>query len=178
MKTSSFRALAALVLFSAGTLLPAMVSASTLYFVKFEGIDGESQVEGHRGAIDVLAFSFGASNSGSGKVNVQDLSFTKRVDSTSPLLFRACVTGTHYGSVKLTCARASGDGKPREYLTITLSDVLVSSVSGGGSAGDDGQSENISLNFEKLEMTVRRLNSDGSLGAPVTTSWSASKKKP
>src|SRR5919197_1518553 len=64
-------------------------------FLHVDGIKGESRDAQHKDDIDVLAWSWGASNSGSahmgggggsGKVNVQDLSITKYVDKSSPLL--------------------------------------------------------------------------------------------
>jgi type VI secretion system secreted protein Hcp len=52
-------------------------------FLKLDGIDGESEDDAHKGEIDVLAFSWGMTQSGSmhimqgggsGKVSVQDMS--------------------------------------------------------------------------------------------------------
>ena len=63
-------------------------------FMKIDTIDGESKDKKHTKEIDVLSWSWGLSNSGSahtgggagaGKVNGQDLSFTKYVDSASPI---------------------------------------------------------------------------------------------
>ncbi|HYZ71955.1 MAG TPA: type VI secretion system tube protein Hcp, partial [Chthoniobacterales bacterium] len=64
-------------------------------FLKINGVDGESKDKAHSKQIDVLAWSWGLSNTGSahvgggagsGKVNVQDISITKWVDSASPKL--------------------------------------------------------------------------------------------
>jgi type VI protein secretion system component Hcp len=48
---------------------------------------------------------------------------------------------------------------------------------GGGTAGER-QVENISLNFTKIEFTVRKLNPDGTLGAPVTITWNIATSSP
>ena len=62
-------------------------------FIKIDSIKGESVDKTHKGEIDVLAWSWGVSNSGSahvgggagaGKANVQDLSFTKYIDKSTP----------------------------------------------------------------------------------------------
>jgi type VI secretion system secreted protein Hcp len=110
-------------------------------FLKIDGpvVKGESQVKGHEDQIQVLAWSWGMSQTGTthhgsgggaGKVNVQDLSFTHYVDTSSPTLILACCKGTHYDKATLTMRKAGGD--PLPYLTIEFKDVIVTSVSGGG----------------------------------------------
>ena len=92
----------------------------------------------------MLAWSWGMSNSGSahlgggsgaGKVNVQDLSFTKYIDNSSPDLMLACCNGKHFDSALLV-VRKAGE-KPLEYLKVTMTEVLITSVSTGGSGGED-----------------------------------------
>jgi type VI secretion system secreted protein Hcp len=126
-------------------------------YMKIGDIKGESRDKVHSGAIDVLAWSWGASNSGSahmgggagsGKANFQDISFTKYVDAASSPLLQACAKGTHIPEATLT-VRKAGD-TPLEYLTIKMSEVLVSSFSTGGSGGEDRLTENVSLNFAKF----------------------------
>ena len=127
-------------------------------FIKIGDISGESRDKTHAGKIDVLAWSWGVSNSGTthtgggggaGKANVQDLSFTKYVDKASPPLLLASMKGTHYDEATLIVRKAGGT--PLEYLKITLTEVLVTSVSTGGSGGEDRLTENVSLNFAKIK---------------------------
>ena len=155
-------------------------NADIVFFLKVDGIVGESTVAGHANEIDILAYSTGASSSsttttgggsGAGKVNFQDLSLTKYVDGTSPLFLLACATGQHIATAELEGARRGKNGVLQDYLTLKLSNVTVTSVSSGGVTGDLKQTENISLKFTKIELTVRKANSDGTLGAPVTISW-------
>jgi type VI secretion system secreted protein Hcp len=142
-------------------------------FLKLEGpdLDGESSDETHEGEIDVLAWSWGVSQSGTmhiakgggaGKVNVQDINLTKWIDSASPNLLQHCAKGTQFEKATLTCRRASGDGGQIEYLVIVLEFVIVSSVSCGGSGGEDRFTENLSLNFGKFEVTYTPQDNDGS----------------
>src|SRR6476469_797007 len=103
-------------------------------FLKIKGVDGESSDDKHKKAIDVLAWSWGMSNSGSaqvgggagaGKVNVQDLSFTKYIDSaTSPLMLAAC-DGKHFDEALLTVRKAGET--PVEYVKIKMTEVIVTS---------------------------------------------------
>jgi type VI secretion system secreted protein Hcp len=67
-------------------------------FIKIDDIKGESIDKTHKGEVQVLAWSWGATQSGSthtgtgggaGKVNVQDLSFTKYIDKATTNL-RTC----------------------------------------------------------------------------------------
>jgi type VI secretion system secreted protein Hcp len=71
-------------------------------FIKIDTIDGESTDKTHGKEIDVLSWSWGASQSGSmamgggaGKVSMQDFTFTKSLDKSSPKLFEALATGKH-----------------------------------------------------------------------------------
>ena len=111
-------------------------------FIKIEGVKGESKDTKHKEEIDVLAWSWGASQSGSahlgsgagaGKVNVQDMSLTKYIDKSSADLMLACCNGKHFPEAKLI-VRKAGE-KPLEYLTVTMTDLIITSVSTGGSGG-------------------------------------------
>lgn len=131
-------------------------------FLELDGIKGESVDSKHKEKVDILAWSWGLSNSGtfhsgsgggSGKANFQDLSITKYVDKASTALMSACAKGTHIKSAKII-VRKAGD-KPLEYLTITLTSVLVSSLSTGGSDGEERLTENVSLNFAKVDVEYK-----------------------
>ncbi len=181
-----------IVLFVASAGFAWAADDGTFFFVKIEPqagqpLPGESAVAGHANETDVLAYSWGASNSGStqsgggggvGKANIQDLSFTKFVDGISPLLFIACVSGHHYDNVVLKGTRRDKGNGLQEQLTMKLSNVIVSSISMGGPAGGARQTENITLNFARVELTVRKLNPDGTLGAAVTSSWNVAANTP
>ena len=132
-------------------------------FIKFDGIDGESVDSKHAKSIDVLAWSWGMSQSGTthtstgggaGKVNVQDLSLTKHIDKSSTVLLQHCATGKHIAKAVLT-VRKAGD-KPLEYLVITLKDLLISSVQTGGSGGEDRLTENVTINFGAYEVAYQQ----------------------
>jgi type VI secretion system secreted protein Hcp len=143
-------------------------------FLKVDGIKGESQDDKHKDEIDVLAWSWGATQSGNvhtgggggaGKVNVQDISLTKYVDKASPLLMKACCVGQHIGEMNLV-VRKAGD-KPLEYMKLKLSDCLVSSVSTGGSGGQDRLTENVAINFAKFQVTYTVQDAKGAAAGEV-----------
>jgi type VI secretion system secreted protein Hcp len=150
-------------------------------FMKIGKIDGESQDKTHKGEIDVLAWSWGLANSGTahvgggagaGKVNVKDLSFTKYVDKSSTSLSLACCKGTHYDDAVLV-VRKAGD-KPLEYLKITMKEVMITSVSTGGSGAEDRLTENVVLNFGSVKVEYQEQQKDGSGKKAPEMSWSVS----
>ena len=170
MKFRSFFAVCAALLVAA---FP--VHGAVDYFLKLPDIPGESANEGHKDEIEILSFSFGATQTGgttggagAGKVIFSDISFTKPVDKSTPLLYLTCAQGKHIPTAVLY-GRKAGE-RNTDYLVITLSDVLISSVQTGGSAGDR-PTESISLNYTKIEFSYARQKSDGSYDAPVKTGW-------
>lgn len=143
-------------------------------------IKGESadKVQGPKGDIDVLAWSWGMSQSGTthmgkgggaGKANFQDLSFTKYVDSASNALMIALAKGSHIPEVVLL-ARKAGEGQKR-YIQITMSEVMVTSVSTGGSGGEDRLTENITLNFAKVKFSYAAQTATGAAAADKDFVW-------
>ena len=153
-------------------------------FLKIDDIKGESRDDKHKDEIDVLAWSWGASQSGTmhmgggggaGKVNVQDLSLTKYVDKASPVLFQRICDGKHFKKAELFVRKAGG--KPIEYVIIELSEVIVTSVSTGGSGGEDRLTENISLNFAKMKFKYTGQTETGGEQAANPVGWSVAENK-
>jgi type VI secretion system secreted protein Hcp len=114
---------------------------------------------GDLGPFEVLAFSWGLSNSGSthvgggagaGKANVQDVSLTKYIDQNSPDLFIAVASGSHFPQATLTFVGRAGS----PVVEIAMEDVLVTSLSTGASGGESIPTENVSLNFALVTFTV------------------------
>lgn len=55
---------------------------------------------------------------------------------------------------------------PLEYLVYDMSLVRVTSISSGGSGGEERLTENVTLNFEELTGTYTRQKEDGSADDP------------
>ena len=147
-------------------------------FLKIDTVEGEAQDTKHKKEIDVLSWSWGMNNNGSahvgggagaGKVNVQDLTFTKWVDSATPKLALACCSGKHFKDAVLV-VRKAGD-KPVEYLKITMDGVLITSLSTGGSGGEDRLTEHITLNFSKVSMDYVPQSDKGAAGTAIPMAW-------
>lgn len=155
-------------------------------FLKIEGeIDGESQDKEHKGDIDVLAWSWGVSNAGSfhtgggggsGKANFQDISVTKWVDKSSAKLLLYCANGDHFTKAELFVRKA---GKlPLEYIVITMEKVLITSISTGGSGGEDKLTENVTLNFAAAIYAYKEQKPDGTGDSPKEFKWDIAANAP
>lgn len=149
-------------------------------FLCIEGIPGESKDERYKDCIDVLAWSWGMSNSGSptgggggtGIVNVQDLSVTKWVDKSSPILMAHTASGKVFPKVELFVHQTCGNCDPKTpYFRLHMEENLATSVSTGGSGGEDRLTENITLNFSKVDWCYSEVNPDGSYEAEVCEGW-------
>ena len=150
--------------------------AAVDYFLKLDGIKGESADAKHKDEIDVESWSWGETlvtsgspggGGGAGRVQMQDFHFVMRLNRASPSLMKACATGQHIKTATLT-ARKAGQGQ-QEYLTVKLSDVLVSSYQTGGSEQSGAVPiDAVSLNFAKIEVEYRPQNPNGSLGTAVS----------
>lgn len=147
-------------------------------FIKIGALKGESRDAAHKEEIDILAWSWGLSNSGSaqvgggagaGKVNVQDISFTKWIDKCSPDLMLAACNGKHFDKAVLT-VRKAGES-PLEYLIITAEDLIITSVSTGGSGGEDRLTENVTINFARVKVAYKEQTPTGGVGATPQMGW-------
>jgi type VI secretion system secreted protein Hcp len=142
-------------------------------FLKLTGIDGESTDKAHNKEIDLLAWSWGMTQTGNaivgpGKPVIQDISFSKYVDASTPLLVTAGVTGSIIPSALLTIRKPGIS--PFEYLKITLTNVMVSSISSGGS-DPASLTENVTFSFEAFNIDYTVQKADGNPGATTSSSY-------
>lgn len=144
------------------------------YFLKIDGIQGESQDKTHKGEIEITSWSWGATQTGTsaigggagaGRVDMSDFRLAKLVDKASPSLMLACAQGAHIKTAVLTCRKAGKE--QQEYLKITFSDLLVSSFKTDGSSADVIPAEQVSLNFSKVEFEYKEQKPDGTLGGAI-----------
>lgn len=151
---------------------------STHLFIKFDGIKGESQADGHKDEIEVLSWNHSfnmpthpqRSTAGGATVeqaNHADFTFTKFMDSASDDLLKKLWQGTHIKTAVFQAYRASGEKtKGVPYLKIEMSEgVLISSFSVAGGEGGVPM-ESVSLNYGKIVYTYTPQDqSKGAAGA-------------
>jgi type VI secretion system secreted protein Hcp len=81
----------------------------------------------------------------------------------------AIAKGSHIDECKLTCRKA-GDGQ-QKYIEITMKKCLVSSLSTGGSGGEDRLTENVSLNFAEVSFEYFTQNEKGITASGGVLKW-------
>lgn len=148
----------------------ASCGAVDLFMECGDKIKGETQDREFkpRGAIDVLAWGWGMSQSsttyqgggsGAGRPSFQDLSFVKWLDKATPPLMKTLALGTRIPSCKLTCRKAGYVGQ--KYIQITMTDCIVTSISTGGTGAEDRFTEYVTLNFAAVKTEYFQANSLG-----------------
>jgi len=159
--------------------------AAVDYFLKLDGIQGESKDDKHKDEIHLDSWSFGESNTGTfaggggggaGKVTMNDFTFVKHTDKSGPKLFLACADGEHIKSAVLTCRKAGKD--QQEYYKVTMNDCLISSYNTAGSGGGDVvPTEQITLNFAHIKIEYKEQKDDGTLGGTTMAEYNLKKMK-
>ena len=154
------------------------------WFLKVDGIPGESTDDRHRGEIDVTAWSFGVTHpaagavgagAGAAKASFGDLQVEAPLNATTPLLFRACASGQHVRTAVLTGVRV-GAGQP-DFVTYSLEDVTVSSV-GHGDGADGVPTDRVALRYGTVRISYVPQRPDGSPGATVAAGWDVIANRP
>jgi type VI secretion system secreted protein Hcp len=154
------------------------------FFLKIEGVTGESQDKDHSDEIHLSSFSFGVTNSatggsnlgsGAGRSNVQDLHCTKHTDKASAMLFIGCCTGKHFTKATLTVRRAGED--PVDYLQYEMTETFITSWSQSGHEGGGLAQESFSLNFSKIKFSYWPQKAEGGKGEIQTKTYDVKANK-
>ena len=148
-------------------------------FIKIGDIKGESLDENHKEEIEVLSWSWGATQpetshtvgtGSTGKVSVQDFSFTHEFDQASPALALHCFNGKRLPEAVFTVTRTLNGGEIVDYLIVTLTDVLVSSITQTGASAETPPVENVTLNYSKIKFEYTP-TIEGKTGGAVEFYW-------
>jgi type VI secretion system secreted protein Hcp len=144
--------------------------------IKFDGVDGESSHKDHKGAIEILNWSWGVNNagqlsgggSGKGKASPGTFRFTHLYDKASPVLAKQCASGKHFPTVTLT-ARKSGEGQ-KDFFKIVMKEVFITSVQPSASSGGD-ISESVDMSYASIDFSYKPQDDKGGLGGEVKFGW-------
>jgi type VI secretion system secreted protein Hcp len=130
------------------------------WFLKIDGIEGDSTDDAHADEIDVLSWTWGLTHAAStgggggggiGRANFQDFQFVTRISKASPQLFLSCATGVHHKAATLSGTRTAGKVKG-DFLTYKLTDVQVTSVHHSDGEAD-APTEQFSLDYARFEIS-------------------------
>ena len=145
------------------------------YFLKLDGIKGESKDAEHVDEIELLSMSFGVASGGivgpGGGTNrpgkVQDIVVTKITDRSSTALMQFAVNGKVIKKGRITLRKA-GEPEALEYMTIDLENVIITSLN--VVTNEKGRSvENVTLSFTKATVTYIPQGATGGAGGGATT---------
>lgn len=134
-------------------------------YLKLDDVTGESQTKGHEKELEVLNWSWGASNTGSaqrgsgsgtGSVHVNDINFTIAGSKASAALFSR-VTSHKPMKNALFTVNVGGDGL-KKIMTIKLSDVVMSNLQ--LNSGHDDMPINVSLGLNAASIEVETFVQD------------------
>jgi type VI secretion system secreted protein Hcp len=122
-------------------------------YLKLAGIEGESTDVDHRREIELLSFTFGARHldfQSVGRTEISELQVSKPVDCASPKLLVACFKGEPLASGVLSVRSGSG----RDFFSVRLSNILVTSWQVNGDASSDPwyPAEAVTFSYQKLEL--------------------------
>jgi type VI secretion system secreted protein Hcp len=136
------------------------------YFLKLDGIQGESADEKHTGWIQLMSFSLGASQvtsvagtggSGAGKADLSDFSIMKYLDKATAPTFKALVMGTHIKSGNVEAVKAGAGGKP--FLKYDFQEMFVTSQQ--LSASSEIPTESVSFSYNQIKVEYSTQNEQG-----------------
>ena len=152
-------------------------------FLKIDGIEGESNAQGHVNEIDILSFTWAAANAagsagagaGAGKVTFENATMTKAVDRASPPLFHALATGQHIKQCILTVEE---DRKPAQLTSITFTNFLIASITEAFATSADVPQETIVISFAQFQISYTPQKTDGSADTPITAGWNLATNAP
>jgi len=152
-----------------------------MLFIKFDGVDGESQDKDHKAWSVLQSMSWGLHKAGSGTTGaerrrgaatVEDVTCTKDYDKSSPKLAEAVLLGKVFPKVEIHNTATYGDGNRVTFLKYDLKNVAVTmqNISAAG-GGDAIPTEAFSLNFEEVKQTYVEYDSKGGKKGNVEMTW-------
>jgi type VI secretion system secreted protein Hcp len=147
-------------------------------------VKGEATATGLKDYMEIMSFSFGASNpttigpggggSGGGRVSVSSFNIMKMSETASADLFEKCCLGEHYPTAKIILRKSGGTAATQaNFLEYSFEQVFVDSIQWSGSGGgDDTPTESVSLAFSKVEIEYSAQDTlKGTLGVVGQASW-------
>ncbi|MGN1281793.1 MAG: Hcp family type VI secretion system effector [Succinivibrio sp.] len=131
------------------------------FFVKVDGIDGESNDNSHKKWIEVIKFSHGSiqqiaagrSTDVSGRGHFEPFTFVHLVDKATPKLQQFCMSGQKIAKVEFVVCRAVAGAQVPVY-EVTLENVKIASAKVSTLLADESQSfrERVELPVEEISL--------------------------
>jgi type VI secretion system secreted protein Hcp len=152
------------------------------YFLKLDGVQGESVDDKHKDWIQIKSFSFGASavtsvagtgGSGAGKTDVGDFNVLTYLDKASTPLFKSIFAGTHVKQGHFEAVKLGAGGKP--FLKIDLQELYVTSIQ--ASATDEIPHVSVSFSYNQIAIEYSQQNEQGIVTTTGKTTYNVKENK-
>jgi len=152
------------------------------YFLKLDGIQGESVDDKHKNEIQIMSWSWGASQvssvagtggSGAGKADLSDFSIMTYFDKATPKFFKSIIAGAHIATGTMSAVKSGADGKP--YLKVDFKELFVSSLQISGSS--EIPTVSLSFTYNEIKIDYSTQDEKGNLAStgPITYNLKANK---
>jgi type VI secretion system secreted protein Hcp len=138
-------------------------AAQADYFLKLEGVEGESKESRHSGWIEIHSLAFPpaagvrdvAHGQPTGKRQFSQFVIVKKVDKSTPLLKQSVARANIHPKVVLELVQS--DGTSYRY---TFTDVLIANVALVNPKPGDAPTESITFNYGQLVIEYKEQKSD------------------
>jgi len=148
--------------------LPSSAPAAALdYYLKIDGIQGESTNDKHKNEIDVLSWAWGTSRANDTTV-FAPFSWQQGLDRSFVPLFLGLTNGTSFASALLSVVRP-GVKAGAEFFQMKFEDAEMVSLS--SKADTTGIVVDAAMTYGSITMTYRMQKADGTLDSPIVGTW-------
>ena len=155
-------------------------------FLRIDGIPGEGTQKGHEKWIPVLVADWGVSHDvasahhggggGAGRAEFRPASFTAGTSVATPLLFAACVTGTHAATATFEAVQRGE--RPRVAARWDFEGVVVTTLGTSGAEGSPTLTDSFSLSYTRFRVTTFAQDPRGGAGAATARGWDLAANRP
>ena len=154
--------------------------AAVDYFLKLDGIAGESKDTNFSGQIALLSFSHGGEQTssigtgtgghGAGKVSLHPVTITAHFDKSTVPVFKNMCNGTHIATGTLSAVKAGANRKP--YYKVELKTMFVTSWM--VSAVDEHPIVSITFAYDQIKHEYYTQDDKGTVALANSYSYSTS----
>lgn len=151
------------------------------YYLQLDGIKGESTDSRHAGWIECSSVNWSitqpksaTTSTGGGhtaeRAELSEITTSKVVDLTSPILAQICACGKTLPKAKLEMQRADSNGEPIKYFEVELENVLIALIAPAFN-GADIATEHIGLKFSKVRWKYTQQKIGGGASGNTAGGW-------
>lgn len=149
-------------------------------FIKFDGVDGESQDQHHKNWSDIESFDQLIHKPGGGTgqhrrradVVLEDIHVLKELDKASPKLAESVCKGKVFAKVEIHISASYTDAGRVTYYAYDLKNVQIVGYNISGLAqAEDVIKEHLTLNFEEIKVTYTECDEKGKKKGNVEYHW-------